>query len=205
MASDQAQRVAELVKSALERDPTEWLAFLDQACAGDEKVRTEVDSLLRFREEASGFIEKPALHVAAETFVGAQSLAAEQLIAGYRVLSKIGEGGMGDVYLAEDIELHRKVALKLVRAGISTDEIVSRFRHEERILASLNHPNIAQLTAVARPRTEGRSSSWNMSSERGSIFIPAAKIFRRMRGFSFSGKSARPWITRISISSSIAI
>ena len=64
---------------------------------------------------------------------------------GYEIISLIGAGGMGDVYLAEDIQLRRRVALKLVRAAMRTDDIVARFRHEEQILASLNDPNIAHL------------------------------------------------------------
>jgi len=145
IVSESARRIAEVVKSALELEPNEWSGFLDQTCRDDGRLRTEVESLLQFREAAGSFIEQPALHVAAEMMAGMQSLDTEQSIAGYRLLSKIGTGGMGDVYLAEDVELCRKVALKLVRPTMSTDDIVARFRHEEQILASLNHANIAQL------------------------------------------------------------
>ena len=119
--------------------------FLDEACAGDAETRAEVDSLLKFQAQADGFIEQGALNLAAEALAQDGSLAGEQMIGGYKILSKIGAGGMGDVYLAEDIQLRRKVALKLVRAAMSTDDIVARFRHEEQILASLNDPNIAHL------------------------------------------------------------
>lgn len=137
--------MAELVKSALERVREERAAFLDEACAGDADLRAEVDSFLQFQDDASQFIEQGALHVAAQTLVREPALPSLQQIDGYQILSRIGVGGMGEVYLAQETKLRRKVALKLVRAGMDSAEIVSRFRHEEQILASLNHPNIAQL------------------------------------------------------------
>ncbi len=141
----QTQRVAEIVKAALELEPREWPGFLAESCAGDSELRTEVESLLQFQKEASAFIEDPALHIAAQTLSREAVEGVPGPIAGYRVLAKIGEGGMGNVYLAEDETLGRKVALKVVRPFTSTAGIVARFRHEERILASLNQPNIAQL------------------------------------------------------------
>ena len=144
-SSERARHVAEIVKSALERTTEDARLFLDEACAGDAETRAEVDSLLKFQARANGFIEQGALNLAAEALAQDGSLAGEQVIGDYKILSKIGAGGMGDVYLAEDIQLRRKVALKLVRAAMSTDDIVARFRHEERILAGLNDPNIAHL------------------------------------------------------------
>jgi serine/threonine protein kinase/tetratricopeptide (TPR) repeat protein len=144
-SSEQGQHVAEIVKSALERTTEDARVFLDQACTGDPEMRAEVDSLLKFQAQANGFIEQGALNLAAEALAQDGSLAGEEMIGEYKILSKIGAGGMGDVYLAEDIQLGRKVALKLVRAAMSTDDIVARFRHEGHILASLNDPNIAHL------------------------------------------------------------
>jgi len=142
---ERAQRAAELVKSVLECAPEERAAFLTEACAGDPELRAEVDSFLQFQDEASQFIEQGALHVAAETLVREPGSLFPRQIGEYQILSRIGVGGMGEVYLAEETKLRRKVALKLVRAGMDTSEILARFRHEEQILASLNHPNIAQL------------------------------------------------------------
>ncbi len=142
---DRQQKIAEVVKSALERQPADWPAFLDNACADDPEMRVEVDSFLRFQADASQFIEQGALHVAAETLARGGPLPFPHRIEDYEIVSRIGVGGMGEVYLAQDIKLKRRVALKLVRAGMDSAEIVSRFRHEEQILASLNHPNIAQL------------------------------------------------------------
>ena len=150
-----AQRVAELVESALEREPGEWAAFLDGACRDDGALRTEVESLLRYEKEAHDFIEAPAFQANAETFLAANEHAAEatlktgQRLGAYKILSPLGEGGMGEVYLAEDTTLGRKVAIKLVKRGLGTQTIIRHFRHEERILASLNDPHIARLYDAA--------------------------------------------------------
>ncbi len=147
---EKSETVAELVKSALERTPAERAAWLDAACDCAE-IRAEVESLLRFQEKAQGFIEDGALEFAAEALAREPSLDLEPRFGDYRVISRIGVGGMGDVFLAEDLHLHRKVALKLVRPGMGSAEILQRFQYEEQILASLNHPNIAHLhgTGVA--------------------------------------------------------
>ncbi|MEY2562492.1 MAG: eukaryotic-like serine/threonine-protein kinase [Verrucomicrobiota bacterium] len=145
ISGEREQHVAELVKSALECPREERTAFLNEACADDPNIRAEVESFLQFQEEASQFIEQGALHVAAQTLAGEPASPLLRQIEGYQIISRVGVGGMGEVYLAQDTKLRRKVALKLVRAGMDTAEIVARFRHEEQILASLNHPNIAQL------------------------------------------------------------
>jgi serine/threonine-protein kinase len=138
-------RAADIVKSSLERTGEELDSFLEQACASDAEIRAEVDSLLKFQAQGDRFIEPGALNLAAEALARDSSLPGDQVIGDYKILSRIGAGGMGDVYLAEDLQFQRKVALKLVRAALSTDDIVTRFRHEEQILASLNDPNIAHL------------------------------------------------------------
>jgi len=142
---ERAQRLAELVKAAVEYGPDRWDAFLDEECKSDPAMRAEIDSLLKHQKHADQFIEPSALHLAAASFLHDGAYRAGQIIEDYQVLSRIGIGGMGEVYLAQDTKLRRKVALKLVRAGMDTSEIVARFRQEEQILASLNHPNIAQL------------------------------------------------------------
>jgi eukaryotic-like serine/threonine-protein kinase len=118
---------------------------LDVECGPDRAIRAEIESLLAHHERDSRFIEEPALHLAARTFVGEGAHREGQLIGDYKILSLIGGGGMGEVYLAEDRRLHRKAALKLVRPGMDSEDIVRRFKREELLLASLNHGNIAQL------------------------------------------------------------
>ena len=145
-ASDRAERVAQVVEAALNRDPSECRAFLDAACGGDSALRAEVESLLSYSRDAAGFIEEPAIHANAEAFAEeAGVLEIGQKIEQYRIVSLIGAGGMGEVYLAEDLSLGRKVALKLVKSAFGGSHLLRHFRQEERILAALTHPNIARL------------------------------------------------------------
>jgi serine/threonine-protein kinase len=129
----------------VERGPGAWDAFLDEECKSDPAMRAEISALLKHQKHVDNFIEPGALDIAAASLLDAGADRTGQMIEDYRVLSRLGMGGMGEVYLAEDSRLRRKVALKVVRAGMDTSEIVARFRQEEQILASLNHPNIAQL------------------------------------------------------------
>ena len=145
MPDQRAERVAELVKSAVECGPEPWAAFLDKECGSDPAMRAEIESLLQEDEGASRFLEVPALHLAAESLVREGAFRAGQIIGDYEIVSLIGSGGMGEVYLAQDRELHRKVALKLVRRGMASEDMIHHFKREEHLLASLNHPNIAQL------------------------------------------------------------
>ncbi len=139
------QLVAELFKSVVEINPQDRNTFLDARCRSNAALRGEIESLLQTHGRVERFMEKSAMHVVAESFVPGGAFAAGQIIGHYEIVSLIDKGGMGEVYLAQDRQLHRRVALKLVRRGMNTDEIVRRFLHEQQLLASLNHPNIAQL------------------------------------------------------------
>jgi len=145
MPDQRAEQVAELVKSAVECGPGQWSAFLDRECEGDPALRAEIESLLLEDEGASQFLEMPALHLAAESLVREGAYRAGQIVGDHEIVSLIGRGGMGEVYLALDRQLHRKVALKLVRRGMASEEMIHHLKREEHLLASLNHPNIAQL------------------------------------------------------------
>src|SRR5262249_53887368 len=100
--------------------------------------------LLKFNDDGDQFLEQTAIEIAVESFLQT-ALKPDQCIGNYKVVSHIGTGGMGEVYLAHDEKLNRRVALKLVRFGIGTEETARHFQREAQILASLNHPNIAQL------------------------------------------------------------
>src|SRR5207302_9542874 len=143
--NERAEEVAELFKSAVELPPQNRQSFLEEHCRSNPELRAEVESLLQTHDRAEKFMEKPAMHVAAENFAYQGAFAAGQVIGNYEIVSLIGKGGMGEVYLAQDRQLQRRVALKLVRRGMDRDHIVRRFLHEQRLLASLNHPNIGQL------------------------------------------------------------
>jgi serine/threonine-protein kinase len=138
------QQIEELYHAALERAPDERAAFLAEACAGDEELRREVESLLRSDAQAGSFIEEPALDVAArlESEEPARSLTGQQLDH-YQIFSLLGAGGMGEVYRARDTRLDREVAIKVLPAHLARDsEALARFQREARAVAALSHPNI---------------------------------------------------------------
>ena len=143
---ERAQRIAEIVEAALERDPADWPSFLDESCGGDLLLRKEVESLLGYQKEATDFIEAPAYQSNADSLAEESGeLKPGELLGEYKILSLLGEGGMGEVYLAEDSNLGRQVAIKLVKAGLGRAGLIRHFQREERILAALTHPNIARL------------------------------------------------------------
>ncbi len=146
-AAERAERIAELVEAALEHEPQEWAVFVDAACAGEGELRAEVESLLAYRARAMAFIESPAYEASAESLATdeAGALQPGERIDGYEIVSLLGEGGMGQVYLAQDAELGRMVAIKFVQQGFGRRHLIRQFRQEARILAGLNHPHIARL------------------------------------------------------------
>ena len=145
-ASDHQQRVNALFDAAVELPELERPRFLEQECGEDGELRAEIESLLASDAEAAQFIEDAPLALPRELFSDSGDLAGQQLGA-YRIIREIGRGGLGTVYLAEraDESYRKQVALKLVRRGLDTDDILQRFRHERQILAQLEHPNIARL------------------------------------------------------------
>jgi len=151
------QQVKELFESALERAPNERSAFLDHACDGYESLRSEVKSLLASYEEGESFMERPAVAMAAETLAGSRSESlVGQTIGHYQVTREIGSGGMGEVYLAQDVKLGRKVALKLLPTIFTADEDrLRRFEQEARTASALNHPNVCVIYEVGETE-EGR-------------------------------------------------
>jgi eukaryotic-like serine/threonine-protein kinase len=146
------QQVRGVFKSALEREASERSAFLDGACAGDESLRREVESLLDSLAQGQSFLETPAYQIVAEPRPGTPpELEAGQTLGGYEVLRRIGAGGMGEVYLARDTKLGRQVALKLLPAGFTDDEErLRRFEQEARAASALNHPNIVTIHEIRR-------------------------------------------------------
>jgi serine/threonine protein kinase/Tol biopolymer transport system component len=156
MTPERWQRIKKLYHSALERDTGEQAVFLAEACDGDEALRGEVESLLHCDTRAERFIESPALEVAAKLCAEdrVQSMAGRQ-IGPYQILSLLGAGGMGEVYLALDARLGRRVAVKFLLAEFTTDaERLRRFEQEARAASALNHPNI--ITVYEIGEIEGR-------------------------------------------------
>src|ERR1700726_3609850 len=144
MEAERWQQVNDLFQSAAERAPEERAKFLDEACHGDEGLCRGGLSLLASHKRAGNFIESPAFAVAPELPADDRAGASVgELIGHYRIESLIGVGGMGEVYLARDERLGRKVALKLLPKRLTADETqLSRFKTEARSASALNHPNI---------------------------------------------------------------
>lgn len=157
MTPERWQRLKEVFETALERAPKERLAFLDQACDGDESLRTELQSLLASYEQGQSFMESPAVAVAAESLAGPQGESlVGQTIGHYQVTREIGSGGMGEVYLAQDTRLGRLVALKLLPTDLSKDEDrLRRFEQEARTASALNHPNVCVIYEVGETEDDG--------------------------------------------------
>jgi serine/threonine protein kinase len=143
---ERRQQVEELFHAALEREPAERGTFLSQACRTDPELRAEVESLISAHEQPGSFLDSPVYEPTVETSTA--SLVG-QSIGRYLVLSLLGRGGMGDVYLARDTQLDRKLALKLLPERFTADEIrVRRFILEARAASSLNHPNIITIHEI---------------------------------------------------------
>jgi serine/threonine protein kinase len=143
MTSERWQKVKEVFQSAIAHTPAERSAFLLTACLGDDDLRHEIESLLAAYEKDGTFIDSPAYEAVAEKLACEQELKAGQIIGHYEILSTLGRGGMGEVYLARDKKLDRKVALKFLTGDYTTDpDRLGRFEWEARHASALNHPNI---------------------------------------------------------------
>ncbi len=150
MSPERWQQVKEIFNSAIAYRPEERGLFLSQACAGDEELRSEVESLISSHEQSGSFIDEPAFQAAASLLAGERvELEPGQTIGSYEVISFISRGGMGEVYLAEDKRLGRNVALKLLPTSFTTDDDrLRRFEQEARAASALNHPNIITIYEV---------------------------------------------------------
>jgi Tol biopolymer transport system component len=145
MTSERWERIGEIYASVVSYSKTSRRAMLEEACAGDAELRTEVESLLTARDDAGDFLSPSHLrsHVLdlAET-----NIAAGRTFGRYEIVSVLGAGGMGEVYLARDTALHRQVALKVLPARFMRDaDRVARFRREAKAASALSHPNIVTI------------------------------------------------------------
>jgi eukaryotic-like serine/threonine-protein kinase len=145
---DQWQMVRRIFHEAIELPAGERDAFVQKTAAGDEAVRTEVESLLASHDRAESFIEPTDNQITAVCFdpTSNNGMIGRRLGA-YEIIREIGQGGMGAVYLGAraDDQFSKRAAIKLVRSGMNTDFVVRRFLSERQILANLDHPNIARL------------------------------------------------------------
>ena len=140
-------RVKEIFAGALERDPSERTTYVDQACASDVALRSEVLSLLEAHETAGGFIEQEAAERIGLASAALRKDWIGRRLGPYRIVGEAGRGGMSQVFKAvrDDQQYEKQVAIKLLKPGLDTDSLLRRFKAERQILAQLSHPNIAHL------------------------------------------------------------
>src|SRR5688572_15675877 len=144
MANEKWQRVREIFDSALQLNPDERRRFVDQVCGDDRALLAEVESLLSSHDGAESFMETPAVAKVADMIeVESKKLEAGKCFGHYEIIEQVGAGGMGEVYLARDKKLDRKVAIKILNEKFSQDESnLQRFVSEAKAASALNHPNI---------------------------------------------------------------
>jgi serine/threonine protein kinase len=149
MTFDRQQQAKEILQSAATLPGDKRTAFINERCAGDETLRTEIESLLRTQDKT-----RPLFETAAETptlvvsdYAPLVDHIVGKRIGAYEIVSELGRGGMGAVYKAvrADEQFKKSVAIKIIKRGMDTDFVVQRFRQERQILANLDHPNIARL------------------------------------------------------------
>ena len=169
------------------QDGPERAAYLDEACRGDAGLRAQVETLLNDHERIGRFLGT-ATGAIPSAGHGPEDLRAGEItqaqtpercgpagpgrgaegpgstIGPYKLLQPLGEGGMGTVFMAEQTEpVRRKVALKIIKPGMDTRQVIARFEAERQALAMMDHPNIARSSTPAPPRPAGRTSSWSWS------------------------------------------
>ncbi len=149
MTPEQWQKVDEVFQGALDCAPQDRALFLDHVCGGDAVLRSEAVSLINAYEVAGDFIEQPAVTEDARVLVDALDHNVGREIGAYTILERLGAGGMGEVYLARDRRLNRRVALKILPALFASDDMrLRRFQREAQAASALNHPNILTIHEV---------------------------------------------------------
>ncbi len=151
MDAQKLKRIEEIYHAAMEVLPADRLSFLNESCGDDEDLRREVESLLAVTGDSNNIFNTPPEALASEMFSNKEDPAnlAGKEISHYKVIRLLGAGGMGEVYLAEDTKLRRKIALKILPLQFETDaERKKRFEKEARAISALNHPNIITIYEI---------------------------------------------------------
>src|SRR5262245_18720048 len=152
--SDAEQREEAVFEAALKLSADERAAYLDKTCAGDADLRRRVEILLGAFERADGFMKAPAVPMPGRTVVLPPAEKPGDRIGRYKLLEQIGEGGCGVVYVAEQEEpVRRRVALKVIKLGMDTKQVIARFDAERQALALMDHPTIAKVLDAGATET----------------------------------------------------
>jgi hypothetical protein len=153
--------------------PEEWDGYVGEACGGDAELARQVGQLLQVHREAGSFLDRPAAALGATGAFTAlhgkagvpRSEVPGTIIGPYKLLQQIGEGGMGVVWMAEQTQpVQRKVALKVIKPGMDSQEVMARFEAERQALAMMDHVNIARVPMPGPAKPAGRTSSWSWST-----------------------------------------
>jgi serine/threonine protein kinase len=181
MTPERFQKIDQLFHAVLERPASTRAAFLDQVCAGDKFLHSEVQSLIESHEQSDEFMEKSAGDIAAQLLDESRTrLTPGQLLGHYTIVSLLGVGGMGEVYLARDEKLGRQVAIKLLPAEFTNhQDRIRRFELEARAASALNHPNIVTIYEIGQS-----DSSHFIATE----FIDGQTLLQHMAAASGSSK-----------------
>ena len=156
MTSEQLKQVEELFHKAKALEPADRANFLDEACAGALDLRAEVESLLAHSDGGTSRMVLRPSGVQGATLVdrGRPSEGPGAKIGPYKILQQIGEGGFGVVYMAQqEAPVQRKVALKIIKLGMDTKQVIARFEAERQALALMSHPNIATVLEAGATET----------------------------------------------------
>jgi serine/threonine protein kinase/Flp pilus assembly protein TadD len=152
------ERVKAVFQAAVdEHPPDQWPGYLDSACAGDAELRREVEALLRAHLAEASLLNSPAFVANGANPTASLAEGPGTIVGPYKLLQQIGEGGMGVVFMAEQAEpIERTVALKIIKPGMDSRQVIARFEAERQALAMMDHPNIARVldagtTATGRP------------------------------------------------------
>ncbi len=176
-------------------DDAERRAYLDKACGDHPELRQEVEALLEAHVQAGDFLEAPPLDPNVTLDTAPLSVEPGMIIGRYKLLEKVGEGGMAVVYMAEQKQpIRRKVALKIIKLGMDTQQVIARFEAERQALAMMDHPNVAKVldagaTEAGRPYfvmelvrgvsiTEYCDQNKLSTKERLELFIPVCKAIQ---------------------------
>jgi eukaryotic-like serine/threonine-protein kinase len=146
------QKIDKIFHAAIACEPAQLNEFLDEACAGDQRLRLDLESLISSHQMNDSFIESPPGHLAAELLgINGDQLKPGHQIGNYEIVRQLGAGGMGEVYLADDTRLNRKIALKVLPPHFTINpDRARRFEQEARAASALNHPNILTIFEIGQ-------------------------------------------------------